>query len=460
MIYQHITGNEICDWHNFAQEPVVIIQRFVFMRENETNEKVVVVGGGFAGLNLVKRLDKSRFEICLVDRNNYHGFPPLFYQVASSGLDPTSISFPLRREMKKRGKGVRFHIGDVTEIDVSRKVVITQYEEIPYDKLILAVGTTNNFFGNDKLIEQVFTLKSTDEAIRCRNEILARCERAAIEPDAEKRRRLMSFTVIGGGPAGVEIAGALGEMKRYILKRDYPEIPMEDVSIRLIEGSDRLLHTMSEKSSRDAFRDLKSLLVDIKLQHVMKEYKDNVITLEDGTAIYSEMVIWTAGVTGTPFKLTGTEVKRGPGNRLITDEYCRVKEIDDVYAIGDINYTETTLYPRGYPQLAQVAIQQGKFLADMLNRGEAKKPFKYIDKGSMATIGRNRAVADMKHVHFDGWWAWMIWMFVHLISLLGMRNKLNVLLNWMWSYFTYNTALRLLLRGSRYPLRGMMRDKD
>ena len=328
-----------------------------------------------------------------------------------------------------------------------------------YDKLILAVGTTNNFFGNDKLIEQVFTLKSTDEAIRCRNEILDRCERAAIEPDAEKRRRLMSFTVIGGGPAGVEIAGALGEMKRYILKRDYPEIPMEDVSIRLIEGSDRLLHTMSEKSSQDAFRDLKSLLVDVKLQHVMKEYNDNVITLEDGTAIYSEMVIWTAGVTGTPFKLTGTEVKRGPGNRLVTDEYCRVKGLDGIYAIGDIGYTETPLYPRGYPQLAQVAIQQGKFLAGMLNGGPTK-PFRYADKGSMATIGRNRAVADIKGLHFDGWWAWMVWMFVHLISLLGMRSKLNVLLNWMWSYFTYNTALRLLLRGSQYPLRGSMWDKN
>ncbi len=429
------------------------------MRENTLKEKVVVVGGGFAGLNLVKRLDKSRFDISLVDRNNYHGFPPLFYQVASSGLDPTSISFPLRREIKKRGKGVRFHIGDVAEVDVTRKVVITQYEEIPYDKLILAVGTTNNFFGNDKLIEQVFTLKSTDEAIRCRNEILDRCERAAIEPDAEKRRRLMSFTVIGGGPAGVEIAGALGEMKRYILKRDYPEIPMEDVSIRLIEGSDRLLHTMSEKSSQDAFRDLKSLLVDVKLRHVMKEYKDNVITLEDGTTIYSEMVIWTAGVTGTPFELTGTEVKRGPGNRLVTDEYCRVKGLDGIYAIGDIGYTETPLYPRGYPQLAQVAIQQGKYLARMLNNGPTK-PFRYADKGSMATIGRNRAVADIKRLHFDGWWAWMVWMFVHLISLLGMRSKLNVLLNWMWSYFTYNTALRLLLRGSQYPLRGSMWDKN
>lgn len=431
------------------------------MREKEEyRERIVVIGGGFAGLNLVKRLDKTRFDVRLVDRNNYHGFPPLFYQVASSGLDPTSISFPLRREIRKRkGRGVRFHIGDVKNIDVTRRVVVTQHEEIPYDKLIIAVGTTNNFFGNDKLIEKVFTLKSTDEAIRCRNEILDRCERAAIETDPEKRKRMLSFTVIGGGPAGVEIAGAIGEMKRYVLGRDYPEIPVEDMSINLIEGTDRLLRTMSEKASADALRDLTSLMVNVKLNHVMKSYDNNVVTLDDGGEIYSEMVIWTAGVTGCPFDVTGIDFKRGPGNRFITDEYCRVKGLDCVYAIGDINYTESEKYPKGYPQLAQVAIQQGKFVANLINRGKVTKPFSYVDKGSMATIGRNRAVADLHHLHLSGWTAWMAWMFVHLISLLGMRSKLNVLLNWMWSYFTYNTALRLLLRGSRYPLQGTLWDK-
>lgn len=426
-----------------------------------SRERVVVIGGGFAGLNFIKHLDDSKYEIILVDRNNFHGFPPLFYQVASSGLDPTSIAFPFRRELRdgKRHKA-EFHLGEVKGIDVAAQTVITSFETIRYDRLVIAAGSTNNFFGNDDLLEKVYTLKSTDEAIRIRNEMLDRFERASIEPDAGKRRRLLSFVVIGGGPAGVEIAGALGEMKRYVIKRDYPTLSPDDVSIVLLEGSDRLLRTMSEKSSADAHKGLEALMVDIHLDTIMKSYgDDNIVTTTAGDTYYSEMVIWTAGVQGVQFEWTGMDKPVGGGGRVITDGFCRVEGTENVYAIGDVGIHTSDDAPRGLPQLAQVAIQQGKFLARIFNTGRADKPFRYKDKGSMATIGRNRAVADLPHYHFSGWLAWVAWMFVHLLSLLGMRSKINVLLNWMWAYFTYNTSLRLLLRGSRYPERGEMYDK-
>lgn len=423
-------------------------------------QKIVVLGGGFAGLNFVKNIDKKKYDVALVDKHNYHTFPPLFYQVASSELDPTSICFPLRREFRKRGgQGIMFHIGKVRSIDVGRKCVVTDYEEITYDKLVIALGTTNNFFGNAGLVDEVYTLKSTDQAIRIRNEILFRCERAAVEPDREKRRRMLSFVVIGGGPAGVEIAGAIGELKRYILKRDYPEIPADDLSITIIEGTDRLLGTMSAEASATALRDLGQLMVNVRLGRLMKTYEDNTITLDDGSTLYSEMVIWTAGVTGVPIDFTGTDYKAGRGGRYPIDGYCRVEGLDDIYAIGDIGLLPTEKYPKGLPQLAQVAIQQGKFLAKNLNKEKWDRPFSYTDKGSMATIGRNRAVADLHKVHLTGFTAWLAWMFIHLISLLGMRSKISVLVSWTWAYFSYNTSLRLLLAGSKYPKRGSMWDK-
>ncbi len=423
--------------------------------------KIVILGGGFAGLNLTKRLDKKIFDVVLVDKHNYHAFPPLFYQVASSELDPTSICFPFRRELRKRGvKGARFRIGEVKSIDTCNRCVITDRENISYDKLVIAMGTTNNFFGNDSLLEEVYTLKSTDEAIRIRNEILLRCENAAIEPDTEKRKRMLSFTVIGGGPAGVEIAGAIGELKRYILQRDYPEIPVEDLCVNLYEGNNRLLGSMSEKASATALQDLRRLMVNVTLGRKMKSYENNILTLDDGSTVYSEMVIWTAGVTGTSITIKPCQSPppRQAG-RFITDSFCRVENTSDIYAIGDIGLLISENHPQGLPQLAQVAIQQGIYLARCLNTGKWVKPFRYKDKGTMATIGRNKAVADLNNLHLKGFVAWMTWMFIHLISLLGMRNRLNVLLNWIWAYFSYNTALRLLLSGSRYPKRGSMWDK-
>ncbi len=422
-------------------------------------ETIVVVGGGFAGMNFIKRIDRDRYDVILVDRNNFHSFPPLFYQIASSGLEPASISFPFRREIRKMKIKPRFHMGEVKRLDIAGKKIMTQFETIHYDKLVIAAGTTNNFFNIEDLYKYVFTIKSTGQAIRCRNEILDRLERASNSTDPEVRRKLLSFTVIGGGPSGVEVAGAIGEMKRYILHREYPTIKPDELSITLVEGSDRLLHTMSGTASRYALKYLKSLYVDVHLQKTMKSYRDNIITFTDGSTMYSEMMVWTAGVTGETFEVTGGELRLGPGQRFLVDEYNRAEGHDDIFVIGDLALHTDDLYPRGCPQLAQVAIQQARTLARNLNRGSMERPFEYNDKGSMATIGRNRAVADLRHMHLTGFPAWFTWMFIHLISILGMRNKLVVLTNWIWAYFSYPTSLRLLIHPGRYPLRSRWGEK-
>lgn len=416
-------------------------------------KKLIIIGGGFAGINLMKKIDRKIYDVTLIDRNNYNCFPPLFYQVASSGLDPGSISFPFRREVHKLKEEPGYHMGEVQSIDIDKKLVTTQYETIPYDKLVIAAGTTNNFFNMPQLRDRVYTLKSMGEAMRCRNAILDRLEVASLSKSEAQRHKLLSFVVIGAGPTGVEIAGAIGEMKRYILKREYPLIKEEEVNVTLVEGSDRVLHTMSKEASRDALKALNKLCVNVHLQKNMVSYENDVVTFSDGSAIEAGMLIWTAGVTAENFNVTGGELKKGPGNRFLVDEYNRAEGVDDVYIIGDISYHADDFYPRGYPQLAQVAIQQARTLAKNLNSGGWAHAFRYNDKGSMATIGRNKAVADLHRIHLSGFPAWFAWMFVHLISILGMRNKAVVLTNWMWAYFTYPTSLRLLLRASKYPAR-------
>lgn len=417
-------------------------------------EKIVVIGGGFAGLSLIKHIDKDRFDVTLVDRNNFHSFPPLFYQIASSGVEPGSICFPFRREIRRgKAKGVNFRLGEVKSIDYREKTVTTQYETISFDRLVIAAGTTNNFFGNDDLIKYVYTLKSTAQAMRMRDEVLDRLERASIAPSSEERRRLLSFVVIGGGPAGVEIAGALGEMKRFIVPREYPSISQDEVSIILLEGSGSLLGAMSEKSQADAQKYLQRLMVDVRLNCLMKSYSENVVTLSDGSGIYSGMVIWTAGVSGQPIAMENAGDVMGRGYRVKVDPFSRVVGYDDIFAIGDMSLMATDENPKGHPQLAQVAIQQGRHLAAQLNSGRFDTPFNYKDKGTMATVGRDMAVADLGKTHFSGFFAWILWMFIHLISILGMRNKISVLIDWVWAYFSYGTSLRLLLHTSRWPLR-------
>lgn len=414
-------------------------------------QTIVIIGGGFAGLNLAKHLDKNKYRIKLIDRNNFHCFPPLFYQIASSGLDAGNICFPFRREFKKM-KNVEYHLGHVKHIDTAAKRVTTSYETIDYDQLVIACGTTNNYFGIEGLSEQVFGIKTVAEASHTRDEILDRLERGALCTDLARRRELLRFMVVGGGPSGVEIAGAIGEMKKYVLPREYPELDPDDMQICLVEASDRLLGVMGEKASKCAYKNLQELMVDIRLNTSMKTYQDKVVTFGDGTEERWETVIWTAGVKGEPLPGLPAEFI-GRGGRVKVDEFNRVEGLEDVYAIGDICIHEDERYPHGAPQLAQPAIQQAKTLARNMNSGSFTEPFRYRDRGSMATIGKNRAVAVIGKSFFSGAFAWMMWLGVHLMSLLGMRNKLNVMLNWIWNYVTYSTSLRLLLRPVKYPLR-------
>lgn len=416
-------------------------------------KRLVIIGGGFGGLNLAKHVDKSLWDVLLVDKNNYHSFAPLFYQVASSSLEPAGITFPLRREMRKgKMRGCRFTMGEVTSIDVATKTITTSDERIPYDALVIAAGATNNFFGIPGLHERVYTIKSADESIRTRNAILTTLECACHCTDPARRKALLTFAVVGGGPTGVEIAGALGEMKRWTIAREYPDIDPQEVRVILCEGTDRLLRTMSEESSRDAAKALEELMVEVKLNKTMKSYSDNVLSFTDGEEIDAETVIWTAGIVGNSFRLEGTDLTPGPGGRFVVDEYNRVAGLEDVYAIGDIAIHTDERFPKGCPQLAQPAIQQARTLSKNLNRGSFSTPFNYNDKGSMATIGRNRAVVDMGKVHFSGWIAWVAWLLVHLITLLGMRNKLVVLINWIWGYLGFTTSLRMILKPSKFPL--------
>ncbi len=417
---------------------------------------LLIIGGGFGGLNLAKHIDRDKWRVIIVDKNNYHSFPPLFYQVATSGLDSSSISFPLRRELHKRSmRGVDFHYGEVSEIRTDRHEVVTQYETIHYDKLVIAAGSTNNFFGIKDLDKHVNTIKTTPEAIRCRNDMLTRLEQASVCTDPERRRKMLTFTVVGGGPAGVEVAGALGEMKRYIVPREYPGINRDEVTINLIEGSESILGFLPENLRHKAARSLEQLMVNVYTSRTLKTYENNLITFTDESIepLYTESLIWTAGVTGCSFKLTGTDVTTGRGNRFVVDQYNRVEGIPDVFAIGDISLHTDERYPHGAPQLAQTAIQQARTLARNLNCGEWRYEFSYRDKGTMATIGRNRAVASIGRFKFSGYFAWLTWMMVHLITLMGMRNRIVVLINWIWAYFSFSSSLRLIMRQARLPLR-------
>lgn len=414
-------------------------------------EKIVIIGGGFAGLNLVKRLDKDKFKIMLVDRDNFHCFPPLFYQVASSSLASANICFPFRRELR-RHRNVSYHMGHVKDIDLSAQRVTTSYETLEYDRLVIAAGSANNYFGMDELAATTFGIKTVSQAAHTRDEILDRLERGCICKDPERRRQLLSFLVVGGGPAGVEIAGAIGEMKKFVMSKEYPELNPDDLKITLIEGSGKLLGAMRPKSSECALKYLKELMVDVRLNTLLKNYDDKYAVFADGSKEYWETVIWTAGVKGEPMPGLPEECVARNG-RIKVDRFNRIPGHEEVMAIGDIALMECEDYPHGHPQMAQPAIQQACNLASNLNNGQFTKEFRYHDKGSMATVGKNRAVADLSRTSLTGFVAWFAWMAIHLLSLLGMRNKISVLMNWMWNYFTDSSSLRLRLLPTKYPLR-------
>ena len=413
------------------------------------NMKVVIIGAGFGGLRLARKLNnKAGFDVILLDKVNYHQFQPLLYQVATAGLDASNISFPLRKAFHK-SKNVRIRVEEVKEIRPSENKIITTNEEIGYDVLVLATGTETNFFGNQMLMEKAFPMKSVVEALQLRHRLIRNFENALVVKDPGELQKLMNIVVVGGGPTGVEISGALAEMKKYVLPKDYPELDFSKMNIYLLEGGPKTLGTMSERSAEQSQKYLTRLGVTVMTNTMVSDFDGELVKLKDGMAIPSNTVIWAAGVAGVvPTGIDKTIIAKG--NRLIVDRQCRLKGSNNMYAIGDLAYMETPKYPHGHPQLASVAIQQATMLAENLRRVERKSnsfyEFEYTDKGTMATVGRNLAVCDIPKpkLHFGGFLAWLIWMSLHLMLILGVKNKFFVFINWVYNYLTYDQSLRLI----------------
>ena len=414
--------------------------------------KIIIVGGGFGGLKLARKLNNKRgFEILLIDKFNYHQFQPLFYQVATAGLDASNISFPLRKAFQK-SKNIRIRITDLKQIVAAENKIITGTGEERYDILVLATGADTNFFGNQQLEEHAFPMKSTVEALQLRYKLVQNFEDALTTKSEEDLQRLMNIVVVGGGPTGVEISGALAEMKRYVLPKDYPELDFSKMNIFLLEGTQKTLGHMSEVSSDRSKKYLQKLGVKVMTGAHVKDYDGKNIHLQDGQTISSATVLWAAGVKGNiPGGIDKSLIARG--NRIKVDRANKVLGSTNIYAIGDLAYMETPKYPNGHPQVATVAIQQAKLLAQNLLKiikdGKTDlKEYEYKDKGTMATVGRNLAVVDIPkpNLHFGGWFAWMIWMSLHLMLILGVKNKFFVFINWLYNYFTYDQSLRLIFK--------------
>lgn len=411
-------------------------------------QRVVIVGGGLGGLELASKLVDNDFQVVLIDKNNYHQFPPLIYQVASAGLEPSSISFPFRRIFQGKDDFF-FRMAKVEAVDASNKMIKTSVGDVHYDYLVLAAGAKTNYFGNKEIEATTLPMKTVGEAMRLRNTILHNLERAETEEDPARKQALMNIVVVGGGASGVEIAGAVAEMKKNILERDYPDLEASQMHIYLVNAGDRLLAAMDPASSARAERDLKELHVHIRQPQFATEYKDGILKTSAGLEIPAETVIWVSGVCANTIEGLPKE-SIGHAGRILTDRFCRVKGLQDVYAIGDQSLIEDDKdYPLGHPQLAQVALQQAKCVAQNLKnqlQGKEEKPFKYKNLGVMATIGRNHAVAEINGKKFGGFPAWLLWLVVHLRSILGVKNKTFILLNWIWNYLNYKQSLRLILK--------------
>jgi len=416
--------------------------------ERTDKKRVVIVGGGLGGLELAFNLVDDDYQVVLIDKNNYHQFPPLIYQVASGGLEPSSISFPFRRLFQGK-KDFFFRMAKVESVNTDEKTINTTVGEIDYDYLVMAFGAKTNFFGNKDIEATTLPMKSVSEAMRLRNTILRNLELALTEEDPARKQALMNIVVVGGGASGVEIAGAVAEMKKNIIARDYPDLDSSQMHIYLVNAVDRLLSAMDPVSSKRAERDLKELHVHIRQPQFATEYKDGILKTSAGLEIPTQTVIWASGICANTVEGFPAE-SIGHAERLLTDRFCRVKGLKDVYAIGDISLIEgDEEYPLGHPQLAQVAMQQAKTVAKNLKaiaKGEEPKPFKYKNLGVMATIGRNHAVAEISGKKFGGFPAWVLWLIVHLRSILGVKNKTFILLNWIWNYINYKQSLRLILK--------------
>lgn len=411
--------------------------------------RVVIVGGGFGGINLARKLKCEDFQVVMFDKQNYHGFWPLLYQVATAGLEPDSIAEPLRKMFGSDDfKDFHFRPVKVTAVDPDSKIVSTLIGDLPYDYLVIATGTKSNFFGNDEVKKFSFPLKQIPEALNLRSQLLQSFEQANMTVDPDDKQSLLNVVIVGGGPTGVELAGALAEMRKYVLPTDYPGLDFSKMNIYLVEGMDRLLPPMSEEASRKTLKYLQEMDVIIRLNTLVESYDGKVATLKGGEQIKTETLVWAAGVTGALINgLPQESIEKG---RILVNEHNQVLGYPDIFAIGDIAFMKSDDYPRGHPGVAQPAIQQGKLLAKNLRRlikNEKLEPFKYKDKGSLAIIGRNRAVADLpKDMHLGGFFAWIIWLFVHIMYLIGFRNKLVVLSNWIYHFFTYERGTRLIFR--------------
>ncbi len=417
--------------------------------QRNQKKRVVIVGGGLGGLRLAEDLLGANLQVVLVDKNNFHQFPPLIYQIASAGIDPSSISFPFRQIFRKQ-KDFFFRMAEARMVDTDKKILQTSIGKIDYDYIVFAAGTTTNFFGNKNIEEWAMPMKTVSEAMGLRNALLSNLERALTCATEEERQELLNVVIVGGGATGVEIAGALSEMKRYVIPYDYPDMDASLMHIHLIEAGNRLLAGMSEQSSRKAYDFLKGMGVDIQFGKMVTDYRDHKVVMKDGSEIATRTFLWVSGVRAN--QVAGIDGDHlGRGARIVVDAYNRVPGLDGVFAIGDqCLQTTDAAYPGGHPQVAQVAIQQAKNLARNLRRltsgeGEASlTPFAYDNLGSMATVGRNKAVVEIGKLRSQGFFAWVLWLVVHLRSILGVKNKMMVLLNWLWKYVSYNDSIRMI----------------
>lgn len=414
---------------------------------SSSKKRIVIIGAGFGGLKLARKLSGSDYQLVLIDKNNYHQFQPLFYQVATAGIEPSSISFPLRKIFQGTGN-IHIRVAEVENIIADKNLIHTSLGEIHYDILVISVGCDTNYFGIESIKNNALPMKSVSEALALRNAIIQNFEDALLVEDESQLQAMMNIVVVGGGATGVEVSGTLAEMKLHILPKDYPELDFSKMNIYLLESSPRTLNVMSEVSASKSRAYLENLGVIVRTNTHVNDYDGNTVRLGDGSVIQAKNLIWAAGVVGN--KIEGLKAESfARGNRLKVDVFNKVDGYENIYAIGDIAFMVDQKWPNGHPQVAQPAIQQGENLGqNLLNKlkNKPEKPFVYKDLGSMATIGRNLAVAELPFFKFQGFFAWLLWLFVHLMSIVGVKNRLMIFINWVWNYFTHDQSLRLILR--------------
>ncbi|WP_295179567.1 NAD(P)/FAD-dependent oxidoreductase [uncultured Christiangramia sp.] len=424
--------------------------------------RVVVVGGGFAGLALARNLLKQDVQMVLLDRHNYHTFQPLLYQVSTSGLEPDSIAYPLRKITRSSDRCF-FRLTEVKSISAQKNTVHTSIGDIIYDYLVIATGSKTNFFGNDSIEEHGMWMKTVPQALNIRSLILENLEQATITDDPEKRKSLLNFVLAGAGPTGVELAGAIAELRNHIVPKDYPDLDPNEMNIHLLEGMGRVLPPMSEHASEKAQEMLEELGVKVHLNTMVENYDGHLVTTNTELALKTETFIWSAGVTGAPVEGLNASAMVEKANRYEVNAFNQINGYENIFAIGDIALMATEDFPRGHPMVAQPAIQQGKHLAKNIKRlikGEPLEAFDYFDKGTMATVGRNRAVVDLHKWKFSGFFAWFVWMFVHLWFLVGFRNRAVTFFNWLYNYVNFDKAARLIIRPFKGHEERMSMDKD